>query len=209
MAREGMNDMKTSATFLIALMVAVGVGAGPSEDMKPGTAQAIFAGGCFWCLEADFDKVPGVLETISGYTGGHVPNPSYEQVSAGGTGHAESVKVVYDPSKVSYRELVDYFWHHVDPTQENGQFCDHGDQYRTAIFYASDEQREVAERSKEQLERTKPFAGAIVTEIVPAGPFYPAEAYHQDYYEKNPIKYKYYRWRCGRDQRVEELWGEE
>jgi peptide-methionine (S)-S-oxide reductase len=203
-----MHEMKTSATLLLALMVAAGVGAGSSDDMKADTAEAIFAGGCFWCLEADFDKVPGVLETISGYTGGHVANPTYEQVSAGGTGHAESVKVVYDPSKVSYRELVDFFWHHVDPTQENGQFCDHGHQYRTAIFYGSEEQREIAERSRVELERTKPFPGDIVTEIVPAGPFYPAEEYHQDYYEKNPIRYKYYRWRCGRDQRIEELWGE-
>ena len=183
-------------TLLIMLLVLpLAATSAPAADTRPASADTA-------------DKVDGVLQTISGYTGGHVKDPSYQQVSAGGTGHAEAVKIVYDPSKVSYRELVEYFWRHVDPTQANGQFCDHGPQYRTAIFVHDEEQRRVAERSKAELERTKPFPGDIVTEIVDAGPFYPAEEYHQNYYEKSSLKYKYYRWRCGRDQRIEELWGD-
>jgi peptide-methionine (S)-S-oxide reductase len=149
-----------------------------------------------------------VISTTSGYIGGSVPNPTYKQVSAGGTGHAEAVRVVYDPTKVDYATLVDVFWHNVDPTQVDGQFCDHGNQYRTAIFYADDEQKKVAEESLAMLETTKPFKGDIVTEIVPASTFYPAEDYHQDYYINNPLRYKYYRWACGRDQRLSELWGD-
>ena len=168
---------------------------------------AIFAGGCFWCVESDFDKVDGVVSTTSGFVGGHVKNPTYEQVSAGGTGFAEAVEVEFDPHKVSYRELVDHFWRTIDPTVKDRQFCDHGDQYRTGIFYLSQAQYQAAEASKEAIEQSKPFKQPIVTEITKAGPFYPAEEYHQDFYKKNPLRYKFYRWNCGRDQRVEELWG--
>ncbi len=178
------------------------------DTMASEQASAIFAGGCFWCMEPPFDKLDGVISTTSGYTGGSVPNPTYKQVSAGGTGHAESVRVVYDPSKVSYDQLVDVFWHNVDPTQVDGQFCDHGNQYRTAIFYATDQQKQIAEQSLAALEKDKPFEGKIVTEIVPAMTFYPAEDYHQNYYQNNPLRYKYYRWACGRDQRLTDLWGD-
>ncbi len=171
-------------------------------------AAAIFAGGCFWCMEPPYDKLEGVVSTISGYIGGSVPNPTYEQVSAGGTGHAEAVRVVYDPAKIDYQELVDVFWVNIDPTQADAQFCDHGDQYRSAIFYLDDQQKQVAEQSLAALEKDKPFQGEIVTEIEPATVFYPAEDYHQDYYQKNPLRYKYYRWACGRDQRLTDLWGD-
>src|SRR6266852_4203912 len=172
-----------------------------------GYAKATFAGGCFWCMEPSFDKLPGVLSTTSGYTGGQKKNPTYHEVSAGSTGHAEAVQVVYDPQKVSYEKLLEVFWHNIDPTQKDGQFCDHGNQYRTAIFYHDETQKQLAEASKTQLQNTKPFQGEIVTEIVPAGEFYPAEDYHQDYYLKNPLRYKFYRTTCGRDQRLQTLWG--
>jgi len=171
------------------------------------TAIATFAGGCFWCMEPPFERLDGVLSTAVGYTGGHTKRPRYEEVSAGGTGHTESVQVVYDPRKVSYTQLLDVFWHNIDPLTANAQFCDHGDQYRTAIFYHDEAQRRLAEESKRQLEGSKRFAGPIVTEIVPASEFYPAEEYHQKYHQKNPARYQYYRWRCGRDQRLKELWG--
>jgi peptide-methionine (S)-S-oxide reductase len=177
----------------------------PASDM--GLAKATFAGGCFWCMEPPFDKLPGVSSTTSGYTGGHKKNPNYHEVSAGSTGHAEVVQVVYDPKQVSYEKLLDVFWHNVDPTQKDGQFCDHGDQYRTGIFYHDEEQKQLAEAAKAKLQQHKPFKGEVVTEIVPAGEFYPAEEYHQDYATKNPIRYKFYRTRCGRDQRLKELWG--
>jgi peptide-methionine (S)-S-oxide reductase len=181
----------------------------PAHAADPGAklAVATFAGGCFWCMEPPFDKLDGVVETTSGYTGGKTPDPTYSQVSAGGTGHTEAIEVRYDPAKVSYARLVDVFWHNVDPTTPDRQFCDHGSQYRTAIFYHDDEQREVAERTKREIETSGRLPGPIVTEIVPAARFYRAEEYHQDYYEKNPVRYKYYRWSCGRDQRLEELWG--
>ena len=174
---------------------------------KPGLGQAVatFAGGCFWCTESDFDHVKGVISTTSGYTGGKVPNPTYEQVSAGATGHAESVQVIYDPKVVSYQQLLTYFWHHVDPTVQDRQFCDYGHQYRTAIFVHNDEERKLAEASKKKVEQE--LKKPIFTEIAVAGPFYPAEEYHQDFYLKNPAKYKFYRWNCGRDQRLEQLWG--
>lgn len=173
-----------------------------------GAATAIFGGGCFWCVEADFDKVPGVLGTVSGYIGGDVANPTYEQVSAGGTGHVEVVRISFDPETVTYAELLDTFWRSIDPTTVNSQFCDHGDQYRTAIFHATPEQEEVARQSLASLRVSKPFAEPIVTEITPAGRFYPAEDYHQDYYMKNPLRYRFYRFTCGRDGRLEELWGD-
>jgi len=190
----------------LALILAVGVAGAPAADKSGSTAKAIFAGGCFWCVEEAFDKVPGVVATVSGYTGGHVKNPTYEQVSGGRTGHAEAVLVEYDPSKVTYQKLVDVFWHNVDPTQRNGQFCDHGSSYRTAIFYLDDTQRRIAEGSKAALEKNKPFPGPIVTEITKASEFYPAEEYHQDFHNKNPLRYSFYKTGCGREARLKELW---
>ena len=186
--------------FLGLLASAAGQG---SEAQK--TATATFAGGCFWCVEADFDKVAGVLTTTSGYIGGSVKNPTYSQVSAGRTGHAEAVKIVYDPAKVSYAKLLDVFWHNIDPLAKDRQFCDHGDQYRSAIFYHGEEQRALAEASKAAVQ--KRFQQPIQTAVLPAGPFYKAEEYHQDYYLKNPIRYKFYRFNCGRDARLDEVWG--
>src|SRR5688572_11380997 len=165
------------------------------------TAKATLAGGCFWCMEPPYDKLPGVVSTTSGYVGGKTPNPTYEQVSAGGTGHAEAVQIVYDPNKITYEKLLEVFWRNIDPTDGSGQFCDKGNQYRSAIFYHNEEQKKIAEQSKAALEKSKPFNGQLVTQIVPATEFYPAEDYHQDYYQKNPIRYKFYRSRCGRDQR--------
>lgn len=170
--------------------------------------KATFAGGCFWCMEAPFDKLTGVVSVTAGYTGGKVNNPTYEQVSAGGTGHAEVVQIVYDPSRIGYARLLDVFWHNTDPTVVDRQFCDVGSQYRTGIFYHSEEQRLLALQSKEALERTKRFKEPIVTEVTKAGEFYPAEEYHQHYYKKNPIRYSYYRNGCGRDRRLKELWGD-
>ena len=171
--------------------------------------RATFAGGCFWCTESDFEKVAGVVEVISGYTGGHTENPTYEEVSSGVTGHAESIQVIYDPAKVSYEQLLDVFWRHIDPTDAGGQFVDRGSQYRSAIFYQDDEQRRLAEESKAKLEQSGRFDKPIVTEIVKLGTFYPAEEYHQDYYKKNPLRYKYYRYGSGRDQFLEQVWGKE
>ena len=188
-----------------SLWVVLAVGAGAQQNEPPKTAVATFAGGCFWCVEADFDKVAGVISTTSGYTGGRTANPSYEEVSRGGTGHAEAVEIVYDPAKVGYEKLLDVFWHNIDPLAKNRQFCDHGDQYRTAIFYHDGKQRSLAEASKAAVQAR--FKQPIATEIAAAGPFYKAEEYHQDYYVKNPIRYKFYRFNCGRDARLEELWG--
>ena len=173
------------------------------------TAKAIFAGGCFWCVESDFDKVDGVLSTTSGYTGGSTANPTYEQVSAKRTGHAEAVEIVYDPAKVSYEKLVERFWRTIDPTTKDRQFCDAGSPYRSAIFAQDDAQLKAALASREALGKTKPFKEPIVTEVVKGGPFYAAEAYHQDYYKKNPVRYNYYRTSCGRDARLKQLWGEQ
>lgn len=169
-------------------------------------SKAIFAGGCFWCVEADFEKLKGVVQVISGYTGGHVENPAYQQVSAGGTGHLEAVQVFFDPKQVTYEELLGYFWRHVDPTDSGGQFVDRGSQYRSAIFYLDAEQKRIAEASKKALEKSGRFKKPIATEILPATRFYSAEEYHQDYYEKNPVRYKYYRWNSGRDQFLEKAW---
>ena len=169
--------------------------------------KATFAGGCFWCMEPPFDKLDGVISTTSGYTGGTEKDPTYEQVSAGKTGHLEAIEVTYDPAKVSYAQLLDVFWKNVDPTQHNGQFVDIGSQYRTAIFYHNEEQRRQALESRNRLQESRKFGKPIVTEIRPAMPFYSAEDYHQDYYIKNPIRYKYYRWGSGRDRFLEETWG--
>ena len=170
------------------------------------TKEAIFAGGCFWCVEADFDKLPGVVSTISGYDGGQSPNPTYEQVSSGSTNYAESVKVIYDPKKISYPQLLEYFWHHIDPTVKDAQFCDHGRQYRTAIFYLNPEQKQQALASLQKIKQQLPI---VYTDIVPSTQFYPAEEYHQNYYKKNPVRYKYYRFTCGRDARIKEIWHNE
>jgi peptide-methionine (S)-S-oxide reductase len=172
------------------------------------TEIATFAGGCFWCMEPPFDKLDGVISTTSGYTGGHLANPTYKQVSAGSTGHTEAIQIEYDPKKISYEKLLTVFWYNIDPTTANSQFCDHGSQYRSGIFYHDDKQKNAAEKSLNNLKQAKSFDEAVVTEITPASTFYPAEEYHQDYYQKNPLRYKYYRYSCGRDQKLEKLWGE-
>ena len=193
-----------AAMAVLASATAQTAATGPAPA---GLAKATFAGGCFWCVESDFDKVPGVKSTTSGYIGGKVANPSYEQVSAKGTGHAEAVEVVYDPKMVSYDQLVEYFWHTIDPTTKDRQFCDAGTPYRTGIFVQDAQQLAVAQASLAKLDKSKPFKEPIVTEITLAGPFYAAEDYHQDYYKKNPVRYKYYRNGCGRDERIKQLWG--
>ncbi|MDH4063187.1 MAG: peptide-methionine (S)-S-oxide reductase MsrA [Acidobacteriota bacterium] len=202
----------TSSTRLgLATLVALGLGLASSSTAarqaapESSRATAVFAGGCFWCLEQAFDEVDGVVETISGYAGGQLANPTYEQVSSGRTGHAEVVQVTYDPSKVSYATLLEAFWVNVDAVDGGGQFCDRGSQYRSAIFYASDEELRVAETSKQGA--AAKLGQQVKTEIVKAGPFYRAEEYHQDYYTKNPVRYKFYKWNCGRAQRLEALWG--
>ena len=181
-----------------------GTAAGPPPA---GLAVATFAGGCFWCMEPPFDALDGVVSTTSGYTGGRTERPSYSQVGAGGTGHLEAVRVVFDPSKVSYEHLLEVFWHNVDPLDAGGQFCDRGETYETAIFVHDAGQRRLAEASKAALEADDRRRGVIVTQIRDTGPFWPAEDYHQDYYRKNPVQYRFYRWNCGRDARLREVWG--
>ena len=218
-----MKTWARAAAWLGALLPLLACGTDPASSAQDGApktgtatatsaasqAVATFAGGCFWCMEGPFDEVPGVLSTTSGYTGGHLENPTYEQVSSGRTGHTEAVRVVYDPGKVSYAQLLEVFWHNIDPLTANAQFCDHGSQYRSGVFVHDAEQRRLAEVSRQELERSRRWPGPIVTEITDAGPFYPAEAYHQDYYRKNPLRYRYYRSRCGRDARLEALWGDD
>ena len=208
--------MGATAYLLLALVLCGGplvtrsVVAQGSGDEAPGStelATATFAGGCFWCMEPPFDKLDGVVSTTSGYTGGHKRSPTYKEVSAGGTGHAEAVQVVYDPRKISYAQLLDVFWHNIDPITPDRQFCDVGNQYRSAIFVHDEMQRRIAEQSKKELNTAGRFEQPIVTQIVPTSEFYAAEDYHQDYYRKNPVRYKFYRYRCGRDKRLEELWG--
>jgi peptide-methionine (S)-S-oxide reductase len=171
------------------------------------SSQAIFAGGCFWCMEKPFDEIPGVIETTSGYTGGNKANPTYREVSSGRTGHTESVQVTFDPKKVSYEQLLKVFWRNVDPFDVNGQFCDKGSQYRSAIFYTDPQQQKLAEQSKATVSQT--LKAPIVTEITPASTFYPAEDYHQNYYQTHSAKYQFYRYACGRDRRLQEVWGKE
>lgn len=201
-----------------ALLFACGGGGRPAEAVTSEPAQegsaaveqaAIFAGGCFWCVEHAFDEVDGVTSTTSGYIGGRVADPGYKQVSAGGTGHAEAVKVVFDPSRVSYEELLYVFWRNVDPVARGRQFCDVGDQYRAEIFYLDEEQRRLAEASKRELEASGRFEQPIVVAVTAATEFYTAEEYHQDYYQKNPVRYRFYRTGCGRDRRLQEVWGDE
>ena len=184
------------------------VAAGAQTKPAARTETAIFAGGCFWCVEADFDKVDGVVATTSGYVGGNKVDPTYREVSAGGTGHAEAVRVEFDPTRISYEQLLEKFWPTIDPTVKDRQFCDIGSQYRTGIYPLNEQQMKTALASKAALERSKPFKQPIVTEIVTAGTFYPAEDYHQDYHDKNPIRYAFYRRNCGRDARLKELWGD-
>ena len=179
-----------------------------SDTNSIDTKTAIFAGGCFWCVEADFDKLAGVVDVVSGYSGGSAETANYKQVSYEETGHYEVVQVRYNPSQVSYAQLVEYFWRQVDPTDPDGQFCDKGSSYRTAIFYGDEEEREVAENSLKQLKANKPFPGEIVTPLLPTQPFYEAEPRQQIYYQRNPIRYKFYRNGCRRDQRLQELWGD-
>ncbi len=196
--------MKTISAFLLAGSILV---ANQAHSVEGDPAVATFAGGCFWCMEPPYDKLDGVIATTSGYTGGTKQNPTYEEVSGGRTGHFEALQVRYDPKKVSYEKLLEVFWRNIDPTDEYGQFCDKGAQYRSAIFYHDEEQQQLAGQSKSALEASKPFKEPVVTEILPAAQFYPAEEYHQDYYQKNPVRYKFYRGGCGRDRRLEAVWG--
>ncbi|HET6459490.1 MAG TPA: peptide-methionine (S)-S-oxide reductase MsrA [Syntrophales bacterium] len=197
---------------LLSLTIMMMTAPAPAKDSDkkatgPHLEKAGFAGGCFWCMEPEFEELPGVHSVIVGYTGGHKKNPTYEEVSSGTTGHAESIEVTYDPAVISYAKLLDLFWHNIDPTVKDRQFCDVGTQYRTAIWYYTEEQRSLAEESKKALEISHRFKGPIYTEITKATQFYPAEDYHQKYYQKNPFRYKFYRYNCGRDQRLKELWG--
>jgi len=188
------------------LAAALLIAAAPIAGAAEAEGVATFAGGCFWCTESDFEKVPGVVSAVSGYSGGRVANPSYEAVSAGGTGHAEAVQVRFDPTKVSYAQLLQAYWHSVDPTVKDRQFCDSGNQYRTAIFVHDAQQRQLAETTRTEV--AKQLGTTIQTEIADAGTFYPAEDYHQDYYKKNPVRYRFYRSGCGRDSRLKQIWGE-
>ena len=192
-----------AALFLFVLQSTV-VAAPVSE---PRVETAILAGGCFWCIEADYEKLDGVLGVVSGYAGGELKNPTYKQVSSGNSGHIEVVEVSFDASRISYAEILDYFWRHIDPTRDDGQFCDRGPQYRPAIFYRGQTQHREAQASEKRVAASKPFPEALKVELIAATEFYPAEDYHQDYYKKNPVRYKFYRYNCGRDARVEALWG--
>ena len=208
--------MKKLIMLLIAMLVMGGMHMALAGEGEKGSAappkkseKATFAGGCFWCMEPPFEKLQGVDAVISGYTGGRTENPKYEEVSSGGTGHAEAVEVHYDPSQITYAELLNVFWHNIDPTTRDRQFVDTGSQYRTAIFYHNDEQKRLAEDSKKKLDASGRFGKPIVTEIVPAGKFYAAEEYHQDYYKNSSTRYKFYRFNSGRDQYLERIWGKE
>lgn len=201
-----------AASLLMGVLAACSQAETPAAAAAAQTASgktetAIFAGGCFWCMEHPFDELDGVISTTSGYTGGTKTNPTYEQVSSGTTGHTEAMKVVYDPTKVGYEKLLDVFWHNIDPVSTDGQFCDHGNQYRSGIFFSNDNQRQLAEASKKKWEASGKFSQPITTEITAASTYSPAEDYHQDYYVKNPVRYKFYRYNCGRDNRLETLWG--
>ena len=200
--------MRRSLMSLLLALSLPAAFAATTVNVPPGHAVATFAGGCFWCMEPPYDKLPGVVATISGYTGGRKVNPTYQEVSSGSTGHTEAVQVVYDPKKVSYDKLLEVFWVNIDPTVKDRQFCDAGTQYRTGIFYHDEAQRKAAEASLAALQKSRPFKEAIVTPIEMAGAFYPAEDYHQDYYTKNPVRYQLYRNGCGRDARLRQLWGD-
>jgi peptide-methionine (S)-S-oxide reductase len=214
-AMREMRITMMALTWAMPILLAVlGIAAGEQSSVQEGQAaesgtmaKAYFAGGCFWCMEEAFEKVDGVLDVLSGYMGGSVKNPSYEDVSAGRTGHAESVEVHYDPRKLTYSQLLEVFWRNVDPVTPEAQFCDHGNQYRAAIFYQGEEEKRLAEESKRAIEQSKRFSTPIATQVKAASEFYPAEEYHQDFYKKNPFRYKYYKFTCGRAQRLEALWG--
>lgn len=211
MTRRGLRPSFASVAMIAALVLLALAGRAPgayaaADNGAPGKATAIFAGGCFWCIEADFEKLRGVVSVESGYTAGHKANPTYEEVSAGGTGHTEAVRVRYDPALVSYAQLLEYFWRHIDPTVKDQQFCDVGNQYRSGIYWQNDAERQAAQASRAALLASGKFK-IIHTEIAATTTFYPAEAYHQDYYKKNPVRYTYYRNGCGRDARVDALWG--
>ena len=193
---------------LMGLVTAAAIPVASAQLPQGEPAVAVFAGGCFWCMEPPFDKLDGVLSTVSGYVGGSAENADYQSVSSGRTGHYEAVRVEYDPAKVQYTALLDVFWRNVDPFDSSGQFCDKGPHYRTAIFAMNEEQRRLALDSKADVASAKSGHGEVQTEILPAATFYPAEAYHQDYYRKNPVRYKFYRWNCGRDQRLQQVWGD-
>ena len=200
--------MKLPLIFLLSLFITPIYAANHAASPTAGQEEiAIFAGGCFWCMEPAFDKLDGVISTTSGYTAGHTKNPTYKEVSAGGSGHTEAMQVVFNPEKISFAELLDVFWKNIDPVAVDRQFCDSGTQYRSGIYYLNKAQEVAAKQSLQQLEKSRPFEGVIATEIIAASTFYPAEDYHQDYYQKNPIRYKFYRYRCGRDQRLQEVWG--
>lgn len=204
-----MTTQRRFIALAIGLIVCMILANVPLDETSAASqsGKAYFAGGCFWCMEEAFEKVEGVVTVVSGYMGGTVANPSYEEVSAGRTGHAESVEVIYDSTKVTYQKLLDAFWHNVDPLTPNAQFCDHGSQYRSAVFYSTEEEKRLAEESKVAIEQAKKFPAPIVTQLTSASTFYPAEDYHQDYYKKNPLRYKYYKYGCGRANRLEALWG--
>jgi len=198
-----MRIYSIGAGLLLALFISLPATAATDTNYK----SAIFAGGCFWCMEGPYDELDGVISTTSGYIGGHVKNPGYKQVSSGSTGHTEAIEVVYDPTKVSYEDLLKVFWVNIDPLTADAQFCDHGTQYRSGIFYHNETERAAAQASLNEVQNK--FDKPVVTEITMASTFYPAEKYHQDYYQKNPVRYKYYRWSCGRDARLKELWGDD
>jgi peptide-methionine (S)-S-oxide reductase len=204
---KAFSHVVLAAGPLLFALVAASVAAPESADDGATLEKATFAGGCFWCMEHPFDELPGVVSVTSGYTGGHTKNPTYEEVSSGSTGHAEAVQVVFDPKKVSYRKLLEVYWRNIDPTNPDGQFCDIGTQYRAAIFHHGEGQRKAAGESLAELEKDRPFREKIVTLIVPAAEFWPAEEYHQHYYRKNPLRYRFYRAGCGRDARLKQLWG--
>ncbi|MDB0047631.1 peptide-methionine (S)-S-oxide reductase MsrA [Porticoccaceae bacterium] len=195
------NLPRATAIILLSLFTFVTLKAVAEEQ------SAIFAGGCFWCTESDFEKLDGVISAASGYIGGHLKNPTYKQVSSGRSGHTEAVEVIYDDQTVSYSELVEYFWKTIDPTDGGGQFCDRGQQYRSEIFYQNEDQRRIAQASKDALAASGLLEAEIATQLTPSSRFYPAEDYHQDYYLKNPVRYNYYRWGCGREKRLAEVWG--
>ena len=201
--------MKLLPLLLLSLFITPVIASNQETTTSPvqKSESAIFAGGCFWCMEPPFDKLEGVISTTSGYTAGHKENPTYREVSAGSTGHTEAIQIKYDPEKITYPELLKVFWNNIDPVAVDRQFCDAGSQYRSGIYYLNESQQADAMRSLQEITENKPFEGKIATEILPASTFYLAEDYHQDYYQKNPLRYKYYRYACGRDQRLEEIWG--
>lgn len=211
--------MKSSSLLILNLLLfnlftSMAIAASPDDDKSgdlptDSPATAIFAGGCFWCMEPPFDKLDGVISTTSGYTAGQKKNPTYREVSAGSSGHTEAIQIIYDPTRITYAELLKVFWKNIDPVAVNRQFCDSGSQYRSGIYFLNEAQEMAAKQSLQELEKSKAFEEDIATEILAASTFYPAEDYHQDYYQKNPLRYKYYRYRCGRDQRLEELWGKQ